>query len=415
MGKKQRVVITGMGVISPVGLTLDSFWESIASGKSGVSRITRFDPSAYSTQIAAQVEGFDPQNYMGRKEAKRMDRFAQFAMAAAEMAREHAGLKREEVSGDRAGIVMGTGIGGMETLTEQFETLQAKGPSRVSPFFIPMMIANMAAGQIAIALGLKGPSSTVVTACAASSNAIGDAFRLLQWGYADLMFAGGSEASIVPLAFAGFCSMKAMSTRNEDPASACRPFDRDRDGFVMGEGAGMLVLETLPHAIARGANILAEIVGYGVTSDAYHITDPAPGGEGGARSMLRAIQDAGIMPEDIGYINAHGTSTPANDRNETQAIKAVFGEHAYKIPVSSTKSMTGHLLGAAGAIELIACVLAINNKLIPPTINYTTPDEECDLDYVPNKARPAEIRYALSNSFGFGGQNATLIVKRWED
>lgn len=408
---KKRVVVTGMGAITPLGFDIESFWQALVSGRSGVRRITRFDPSDYPTQIAAEVDGFDPQNYMERKEARRMDRFSQFAMAAAEMAREAAGLRREDLANETTGVLVGTGIGGMETLTEQFDILKSRGPGRVSPFFIPMMIANMAAGQIAIALGAKGPSSTVVTACAAASNAIGDAMRLLQWGYADIIIAGGSEASIVPLAFAGFCSMKAMSTRNDDPAGASRPFDRLRDGFVMGEGAGMLVLETLDHAQARDASILAEVVGYGVTQDAYHVTAP---GDGGARSMKAAILDAGVHPSEIDYINAHGTSTPANDKNETDAIKAIFGDHAYKIPISSTKSVTGHLLGAAGVVELIACIEAMRRGIVPPTINLQNPDPECDLDYVPNKARDHSMRYVLTNSFGFGGQNATLLLKRWE-
>jgi 3-oxoacyl-[acyl-carrier-protein] synthase II len=415
MSGKKRVVVTGMGAVSPLGLDVGSLWDGLVSGRSGVARITRFDPAGYSTQIAAEVKNFDPQNYMERKEARRMDRFAQFAMAAGRMAVAQSGLSSEELATERTGVVVGTGIGGMETLTDQFETLKAKGPDRVSPHFVPMMIANMAAGQIAIALGAKGPSSTVVTACAASANAIGDAMRFLEWGKADMMIAGGSEASIVPLAFAGFCSMKAMSTRNDAPEQASRPFDRDRDGFVMGEGGGIIVLETLEHASARDAKILAELVGYGVTQDAYHVTAPSPGGEGGARSMAIAIAEAGVEPVDIDYINAHGTSTPANDRNETEAIKTVFDEHARKIPISSTKSVTGHLLGAAGAVELIACILAMNTGIIPPTINYSTPDPECDLDYVPNVARRKATRCSLSNSFGFGGQNVTLVVKRWED
>jgi 3-oxoacyl-[acyl-carrier-protein] synthase II len=412
---KNRVVITGMGVITPLGLSVDSMWSNLVQGNSGIDRISRFDVSGFSTQVAAEVRDFDPQNYMERKEAKRMDRFAQFAMAAAHLAVKDAGIPPEDLASDRAGVLMGTGIGGIETLTEQFKTMFDKGPGRVSPFFIPMMIANMACGQIAIALGAKGPSSTVVTACAAASNAVGDAYRLLQWGQADVMVCGGAEASIVPLAVAGFCSMKAMSTRNDDPKAACRPFDAERDGFVMGEGAGMFVLETLDHAMRRGANILAEVVGYGVTQDAYHITAPAPGGDGGARCMALAIEEAGLRPEDIDYINAHGTSTPANDKNETEAIKTVFGEFAYKVPVSSTKSMTGHLLGAAGAVELAACVMAMRTGIIPPTINYVHPDPECDLDYVPNQARKARVTNALSNSFGFGGQNACLVIRQTED
>ena len=412
---KNRVVITGMGVITPLGLSVDSMWSNLVQGNSGIDRISRFDVSGFSTQIAAEVRDFDPQDYMERKEARRMDRFAQFAMAAAQLGVKDAGLGPEHLASVRTGVLIGTGIGGIETLTEQFQTMFDKGPGRVSPFFIPMMIANMACGQIAIALGAKGPSSTVVTACAAANNAIGDAFRLLQWGRADVMVCGGAEAPIVPLAVAGFCSMKAMSTRNDDPKAACRPFDAERDGFVMGEGAGMFVLEALDHAQERGANILAEVVGYGVTQDAYHITAPAPGGDGGARCMALAIEEAGLRPEDIDYINAHGTSTPANDKNETEAIKTVFGESAHKVPVSSTKSMTGHLLGAAGAVELVACVMAMRTGIIPPTINYVHPDPECDLDYVPNQARKARVTNALSNSFGFGGQNACLVIRQTED
>ncbi len=411
---RNRVVITGMGVITPLGLSIDSFWQSLVHGKSGIDRISRFDVSGFSTQVAAEVRDFDPQNYMEKKEAKRMDRFAQFAMASTQLAIKDSGIAAQDLASTRSGVLVGTGIGGIETLTDQFQTMFDKGPGRVSPFFIPMMIANMACGQIAIALGAKGPSSTVVTACAAASNAIGDAFRLLQWGKADVMVCGGAEAPIVPLAVAGFCSMKAMSTRNDDPKAACRPFDAERDGFVMGEGAGMFVLETLEHAKMRGAKMLAEIVGYGVTQDAYHITAPAPGGDGGARCMALAIEEAGLSPVDIDYINAHGTSTPANDKNETEAIKTVFGEQAYRVPISSTKSMTGHLLGAAGAVELVACIKAMETGIIPPTINYVHKDPECDLDYVPNHARESQVKHALSNSFGFGGQNACLVVSRME-
>lgn len=412
---KNRVVITGMGVITPLGLSINSFWQSLVQGQSGIDRISRFDVSGFSTQVAAEVRDFDPQEYMERKEAKRMDRFAQFAMASTQLAIKDSGIEAQDLASTRTGVLVGTGIGGIETLTDQFQTMFDKGPGRVSPFFIPMMIANMACGQIAIALGARGPSSTVVTACAAASNAIGDAFRLLQWGKADVMVCGGAEAPIVPLAVAGFCSMKAMSTRNDDPRAACRPFDAERDGFVMGEGAGMFVLETLEHAQKRGAKIMAEIMGYGVTQDAYHITAPAPGGDGGARCMALAIEEAGLSPGDIDYINAHGTSTPANDKNETEAIKTVFGEYAHRVPVSSTKSMTGHLLGAAGAVELVACVKAIETGIIPPTINYVHKDPECDLDYVPNQARKAQVKNVLSNSFGFGGQNACLVVSKVED
>lgn len=410
----RRVVVTGMGVVSPVGIGLEAFWESLKAGRSGVARITSFDPTGFPSQIGAEVKGFEPGRYMDKKDARRMDRFTQFAVASTAEALQMARLDLSRIDPDRVGVTYGTGIGGMQTLTEQFEVLRQKGPDRVSPFFVPMMIGNMAAGQIAILFGAKGPNTTVVTACASSTNAIGDAFKVLQRGDADVMIAGGSEAAFVPLAYAGFCAMRALSTRNDEPERASRPFDRERDGFVMGEGSGTVILETLEHALGRQAPILAEVVGYGMTADAYHITYPAPEGEGGARSMLRALADAGLGPQDVDYINAHGTSTEANDKFETMAIKKVFGQRAYSIPISSTKSMTGHLLGAAGAIEFIASVLTIRDGIIPPTINYEFPDPECDLDYVPNEARKARVRVALSNSFGFGGQNATLIVKAYE-
>ena len=410
----RRVVVTGMGVVSPVGIGLEAFWESLKAGRSGVARITSFDPTGFPSQIGAEVKGFEPGRYMDKKDARRMDRFTQFAVASTAEALQMARLDLSRIDPDRVGVTYGTGIGGMQTLTEQFEVLRQKGPDRVSPFFVPMMIGNMAAGQIAILFGAKGPNTTVVTACASSTNAIGDAFKVLQRGDADVMIAGGSEAAFVPLAYAGFCAMRALSTRNDEPERASRPFDRERDGFVMGEGSGTVILETLEHALGRQAPILAEVVGYGMTADGYHITYPAPEGEGGARSMLRALADAGLGPQDVDYINAHGTSTEANDKFETMAIKKVFGERAYSIPISSTKSMTGHLLGAAGAVEFIASVLTIRDGIIPPTINYEFPDPECDLDYVPNEARKARVRVALSNSFGFGGQNATLIVKAYE-
>lgn len=410
----QRVVVTGMGVVSPVGIGVGEFWESLQAGRSGVARISSFDPTGFPSQIGAEVKGFDPSRYIDKKEAKRMDRFTQLAVAATAEALQMAHLDTKKIDADRVGVTFGTGIGGMQTLTEQFEVLKSKGPGRVSPFFVPMMIGNMAAGQIAITFGAKGPNTTVVTACASSANAIGDAFKVLQRGDAEVMIAGGSEAAFVPLAYAGFCSMRALSTRNDAPEKASRPFDRERDGFVMGEGGGAVILESLGHALARGAKIYAEVVGYGMTADAYHITYPAPEGEGGARAMQRALADADLKPADVDYVNAHGTSTEANDRFETMAIKKVFGERAYSIPISSTKSMTGHLLGAAGAIEFIASVLAIRDGVIPPTINYEFPDPDCDLDYVPNQARRARVRVALTNSFGFGGQNATLIIKAYE-
>jgi len=408
-----RVVITGLGAITPIGNTVDEFWNSLCNGQSGVGRITKFDVSELPTQIAACVKDFDPVNYMDKKEAKRMDRYTQFAVAAANMAIKDAELNLDKIDKERFGIVLGTGIGGIETLEEQFGVMMQKGPGRVSPFLVPMMIANMAAGQLSILVGAKGINTTVVTACASGTHAIGEAFNAIRTGAADVVITGGSEAPITRIALAGFCSMKALSVRNDDPKAACRPFDQERDGFVMGEGAGILILESYRHAVKRGARILAEIVGYGSTADANHITAPAPDGEGGARAMQLALDMARISPGDISYINAHGTSTPYNDKFETKAIKDVFGEHAYKLAVSSTKSMTGHLLGAAGGVEAIAVVKAIAEQFVPPTINYTFPDPECDLDYVPNQGRAWEIEYALSNSFGFGGHNACILVKRY--
>lgn len=408
----RRVVVTGLGVVSPVGQDVPSFWAGLVAGKSGVSEITRFDTTGYSTRIGAEVSDFDPEQHMDRKLARRSDRFTQFGLAASAQALEQSGLMGR-LGSEVAGVLFGTGIGGIETLCDQHRIMLDRGPDRVSPFFIPTMIANMAAAQIAMTFGLKGPNVTVVTACASSANAIGDAFKTVQRGAAEVMLAGGSEAPFVPLAFAGFCSMRAMSTRNHDPAGAMRPFDGERDGFVMGEGAGMLVLESEEHALARGARILGEIAGYGTTADAYHITAPCPDGDGAARAMLAAVTDAGLRPAQIDYINAHGTSTPANDRTESIAIKAVFGPRAGSIPISSTKSMVGHLLGAAGAAELIATLLTLEHGVIPPTINYTTPDPECDLDYVPLQARSARLETALSNSFGFGGQNACLVVRTY--
>ncbi|SDF77214.1 beta-ketoacyl-ACP synthase II [Sporolituus thermophilus] len=409
----KRVVVTGIGAVTPIGIGKDEYWQSLVAGKSGISRITRFDPADYSTQIAGEVKNFDPGKFIDKKEAKRMDRFTQFALAATKMAIEDAGINLDQEDRSRVGTMIGTGIGGMETLHDQFKVLFEKGPSRVSPFFVPMMIANMAAGQTSITFGLQGPCSCVITACATGTNAIGDAFKIIQRGDADIMVAGGTEAAISPAAVAGFCSMKAMSTRNDEPEKASRPFDRDRDGFVMGEGAGILILESLDHALARGARIYAEIAGYGFNADAYHITAPAPEGAQAAKCMAMAIKDAGLTPEMVDYINAHGTSTPLNDKNETLAIKTLFGDHAYKLAVSSIKSMTGHLLGAAGAIEAIATVLTIANNLIPPTINYENPDPELDLDYVPNKARERVVNVAISNSFGFGGHNATILFKKY--
>lgn len=410
---KKRVVVTGLGAVTPIGIGTDAFWQALLSGKSGITTVTRFDASEYATQIAGEVKDFDPANYIDKKEAKRMDRFTQFAIAGAKMALEDSGINLEQVDRERVGTIIGSGIGGMETLHDQYKVLFEKGPNRISPFFVPMMIANMAAGQTSITFGLHGPCTCVVTACATGTNAIGEAFRIIQYGDADVMVCGGTEATISPAALAGFCSAKAMTTSNAEPEKASRPFDRDRDGFVMGEGAGIVVLESLEHAQARGAKIYAEMIGYGSNADAYHITAPAPEGTVAAKCMELAIKDAGLKPEDIDYINAHGTSTPLNDKNETLAIKKLFGEHAYKLAVSSTKSMTGHLLGAAGGIEFIASALAVANDILPPTINYENPDPELDLDYVPNKARQQKVNTAMSNSFGFGGHNATLLVKKY--
>ncbi|MEW6173375.1 MAG: beta-ketoacyl-ACP synthase II [Bacillota bacterium] len=408
-----RVVVSGLGIISPVGSGKTAFWQAITGGKSGVRPITRFDTTDFKTRIAAEVPDFNPEAYIDKKEARRMDRYTQFAVAAARIALEDAGIDSGSVDPDRVGVILGCGIGGMETFEDQARVIVTRGPNRVSPFFVPMMISNMAAGQIAIINGFYGPNSTVVTACASSNNAIGESLRLLQRGEADVVLSGGTEAAVTPLAVAGFCQMKAMSTRNEDPAGASRPFDAERDGFVIGEGSAILVLERLEHAVARGADIYAEVIGYGQSCDGYHITAPDPDGAGASKAMTLALKDAGVKPEEVSYINAHGTSTPMNDKVETIAIKRVFGESAYHIPVSSTKSMTGHLLGAAGGIEAAVCVLSITHGVIPPTINYENPDPECDLDYVPNKARAARVEVTLSNGLGFGGHNATLIFRRY--
>jgi 3-oxoacyl-[acyl-carrier-protein] synthase II len=410
-----RIVITGLGVISPIGNDHRTFWHHLLQGQSGVGAITRFDASAFSVQIAAEVKDFDPTNFMDKKEARRTDRFVQFAVAAAKLAVEDAELDMSKEDAYRVGVYVGSGIGGLATFEEQHTLLLQRGPKRVSPFFIPMMAANMASGQISIFIGARGPNSSSVSACATGTHSIGNAFKILQRGDADVMVTGGTEATILPMGFAGFASMGALSTRNDEPEKASRPFDRDRDGFVMGEGAGLLVLETLAHAQKRGAKIYAEIVGYGMTADAYHITSPSPGGEGAMRSMLMALQDAGLQPEELDYINAHGTSTGYNDKFETMAMKAAFQDHAYKLAVSSNKSMIGHLLGAAGGVEAIATALTLKEQIIPPTINYEHPDPDCDLDYVPNEARKARIRAALSNSFGFGGHNATIACKTYED
>ncbi|ARC71679.1 3-oxoacyl-[acyl-carrier-protein] synthase 2 [Bacillus licheniformis] len=409
----KRVVITGLGALSPLGNDVKTSWNNAINGVSGVGPITRVNADEYPAKVAAELKDFKIEDYMDKKEARKMDRFTQYAVVSAKMAVEDAGLDINESNADRIGVWVGSGIGGLETLEQQFETFLTKGPRRVSPFFVPMMIPDMATGQISISLGAKGVNSCTVTACATGTNSIGDAFKVIQRGDADVMISGGTEAPLTRMSFAGFSANKALST-NPDPKTASRPFDKNRDGFVMGEGAGIVVLEELEHALNRGATIYAEVVGYGSTGDAYHITAPAPNGEGGVRAMKEAIKDAGMSPVDIDYINAHGTSTPYNDKFETIAIKEVFGEHAYKLAVSSTKSMTGHLLGAAGGIEAIFSVLAIKEGIIPPTINIETPDEDCDLDYVPDQARRQDVNVVLSNSLGFGGHNATLIFKKYE-
>ncbi|MDQ0162433.1 beta-ketoacyl-ACP synthase II [Bacillus alveayuensis] len=410
---KRRVVVTGLGAVTPLGLDVKTSWENAIKGVSGIGELTRVNKDEFPAKVAAEINDFNPENFMDRKEARKMDRFTQFALAASFMAVKDANLQITEENAERVGVWIGSGIGGMETYEQQFEIFMNKGARRVSPFFVPMMIPDMAAGQVSIALGAKGMNSCTVTACATGTNSIGDAFKAIERGDADVMITGGTEAPLTKMAFAGFSAAKALST-NPNPNTASRPFDKNRDGFIMGEGAGILVLEELEHALKRGANIYAEIVGYGATGDAYHITAPAPGGEGGARAMKMALEDAGLNREAVDYINAHGTSTEYNDKFETLAIKEVFGDHAYKLTVSSTKSMTGHLLGAAGGVEAIFSVLAIKEGIIPPTINYETPDPDCDLDYAPNKAKERDVRVAMSNSFGFGGHNASLVFKKYE-
>jgi len=410
--EKRRVVITGMGAVTPLGLDVATTWQNAIEGKSGVGPLTRVAAEEFPMKVAAEIRDFDPGTFMDKKEARKMDRFTQFAVAASLMAVKDANLEITEDIAPRVGVWIGSGIGGMETYEQNFRNFLEKGHRRVSPFFVPMMIPDMASGQVSIITGAKGINSCSVTACASGTNSIGDAFKVIQRGDADIMITGGSEAPITNMAVAGFCSAKAVST-SEDPNTASRPFDANRDGFVMGEGAGILILESLESAEKRGATIYAEIVGYGATGDAHHVTAPAPEGEGGARAMKQAIDDAGLTPSDIDYLNAHGTSTPYNDKFETMAAKTVFGEHAYKMAVSSTKSMTGHLLGAAGAVEAILSIKAIQEGIIPPTINYETPDPDCDLDYVPNKARKQTVRAAVSNSLGFGGHNATLVFKQF--
>ncbi|MDR4887031.1 beta-ketoacyl-ACP synthase II [Fredinandcohnia sp. QZ13] len=411
--QKKRVVVTGLGTVSPLGNDVKTTWENAKNGVSGIGPLTRVQIEGLPAKVAAELKDFNPENYMDKREARRMDRFTQYAMAASLMAVEDAKLTITDEIAPRVGVWIGSGIGGMETHEEQHKIFLEKGYRRVSPFYVPMMIPDMAAGQVSIAIGAKGINTCTVTACATGTNSIGDAFKVIQRGDADVMITGGTEAPLTNMSFAGFVSARALSL-NPDPKTASRPFDKNRDGFVMGEGAGILVLEDLEHALARGAHIYAEIIGYGATGDAHHITAPAPGGEGGARAMRQAIADAGLNPSDVDYINAHGTSTDYNDKFETAAIKEVFAEHAHKVAISSTKSMTGHLLGAAGGVEAIFSVLAIKEGIIPPTINYETPDPECDLDYVPNKAREQEVNVALSNSLGFGGHNATILFKKYQ-
>jgi 3-oxoacyl-[acyl-carrier-protein] synthase II len=409
----RRVVVTGLGTIAPNGIGTETFWENLVNGVSGVDRITRFDPSHHDTKIAGEIKGFDPLLYMEKKEVRRMDLFIHYALAGAILAVDDARLMFDQVERSRVGVLIGTGMGGIPALEESHNTLLEKGPGRISPFFIPSIITNLASGQIAMRFGVRGPNSCVSTACATGNHAIGDSFELIKRNAADVMFAGGSEAVITPLTIGGFCAMRALSTRNDEPQRASRPFDKGRDGFVMGEGAGVMILEELGHALRRGAKIYAELVGYGMSADAYHMTAPEPEGLGAIAAMRLALEDAGLPPEEVDYINAHGTSTPVGDVAETKAIKKVFGEHAYRLAVSSVKSMTGHLLGAAGGVESVATVLTVHHGVIPPTINQDEPDPECDLDYVPNKARQAEVRVALTNSFGFGGTNATLVFKQY--
>ena len=405
----RRVVVTGLGALTPVGNTAEEFWASLVQGRSGIGPITRFDTTGFPTRIAGEVRNFDLLSFVDKKEARRLDPYLQYAIAASVLAVQDAGLDTGKVDSTRFGVLIGSGIGGISTLLENYKTLIERGPDRISPFFIPMLIINMASGLVSIRFGAKGPNSSVVTACATGNHAIGDAFRIIQRGEADVMIAGGAEAIILPLTIAGFCAIKAMTTRNDEPEKASRPFDAERDGFVCSEGAGILVLESREHAFRRDARIYAEIRGYGMSADAHHMTAPDPEADGAARAMAAAVKDAGVSPADVGYINAHGTSTPYNDKFETMAIKRVFGEHAHRLAVSSTKSMTGHLIGAAGGIEAIATVLALHHGILPPTINYEHPDPECDLDYVPNQARKQDVEVAASNAFGFGGTNATLV------
>ncbi len=412
---RKRVVVTGLGAITPIGNTVPDYWEGLMNGRNGIDTITLFDASRHKCRMAGEVKGFDPCDYITRKEAKRMDRFAQLAISASKQAIADAKFVIDDLNAEQVGVMIGTGIGGLKVLEDQQEVYLTRGPSRCSPFMIPTMIANMAAGLTAIHTGAQGPNSCPVTACAAGSNAVGDAFRLIQRGYAQAMICGGTEAAVTPLSVAGFAAAQALSTRNDDPTHACRPFDKDRDGFVMGEGSGILILEELEYALSRGAQIYAEIVGYGMTCDAYHITSPVPGGVGAARAMSLALKDGNLTPEQVSYINAHGTSTPMNDSTETAAIKRALGDVAHQITVSSTKSMTGHLLGGSGGIEAVATVMAVKNDRVPPTINHENPDPECDLDYIPNESRAQTVEVALSNSFGFGGHNVTLAFQKFKN
>lgn len=410
---ERRVVVTGVGLITPLAIGVEQTWEALIAGKSGIGEITRFDTSDYGTKIAGEVKGFNAEDFMAKKDAKRTESFIAYAIAAARMALEDSGLKIDSSNAHRVGVLTGCGLGGLQMLELTAHTVDKAGPKRVSPFFIPMLIGNMAPGMISIQLGAKGPNSSVATACAAGAHAVGDAFEIVKYGKADAMISGGVESVITRTCIAGFGAMKALSTRNDDPQRASRPFDKDRDGFVVGEGCGMLILESLEHALERGAHIYAEMAGYGMSGDGYHMTSPPPDGEGAARCMQAALDDAGIKASDLGYINAHGTSTPLNDLYETRAIKTVLGDFARKVPVSSTKSMTGHLLGGAGGVESVITSLVLKHGILPPTINLENPGEECDLDYVPNEARKAEVTYAMSNSFGFGGTNAALILKKY--
>jgi 3-oxoacyl-[acyl-carrier-protein] synthase II len=414
MSAKPIVVVTGLGVVSPLGLGWEAFWRALLEGRNAAAPITHFDATGYSTRFAAEVRDFDPAEYVGKKEARRMDRCIQFGVAAARMALEDSGLQVGEANAHRIGVSIGSGIGGMQTFENQYTTLSTNGPGRISPFFIPMMIPNMPAGQVGIQFGLKGPNFSTVSACATGAHCLAAGVDMIRMGRADVVLAGGTEAAVTPLAVAGFCSMKAMSTRNEDPLRASRPFDRERDGFVIGEGAGVLVLESLTSALARGARIYGEVAGHGSSADAFHITQPDPSGDGAARAMWMALADAGMPLDEVDYVNAHGTSTPVGDPCEVAALHRVFGEHARKLVVSSTKSMMGHTLGAAGALESIVCVLATREGMVPPTINYEFPDPQCDLDFVPNVARSMPVRAALNNSFGFGGQNAVVAIRRYD-